>query len=76
MIVKSAMWCDCIQASDFDGAEALGAHLNMLAQNEEAYESYFQWRNDPDEEKRFAEVSNLQRPGCLEEKVLRRFESA
>lgn len=28
----------------------------MLAANEEAYEEYFKWRDDPEEEKRFEEV--------------------
>lgn len=28
----------------------------MLAADEEAYEAYFKWRDDPEEEKRFQEV--------------------
>lgn len=44
------------QASDFSSPEELGKHLKMLAADEEAYEAYFKWREDPEEEKRFEQV--------------------
>lgn len=45
-----------IQASDFSSPAELGKHLKMLAADEEAYEAYFKWREDPEEEKRFEQV--------------------
>ncbi|CAM9976405.1 unnamed protein product [Ascophyllum nodosum] len=42
-----------VKASDFAGPEELAKHLKGLAEDEEAYEAYFKWREDPDEEKRF-----------------------
>lgn len=48
--------CACRQASDFSSPAELGKHLKMLAADEEAYEAYFKWRDDPEEEKRFEEV--------------------
>ncbi|CAM9232300.1 unnamed protein product [Ectocarpus sp. 6 AP-2014] len=44
-----------VKASDFSSPAELGKHLKMLAANEEAYEAYFKWRDDPEEERRFAE---------------------
>ena len=51
-------WCSvaCRQASDFSSPAELAKHLKMLAADEEAYEAYFKWRDDPEEEKRFQEV--------------------
>ncbi|CAN0117222.1 unnamed protein product, partial [Ectocarpus fasciculatus] len=48
-----------VKASDFSSPAELGMHLKMLAANEEAYEAYFKWRDDPEEERRFAEVCSL-----------------
>ncbi|CAM9591945.1 unnamed protein product, partial [Scytosiphon promiscuus] len=45
-----------VKASDFSSPAELGKHLKMLATNEQAYEEYFRWRNDPEEEKRFEQV--------------------
>eukprot|EP00752_Nemacystus_decipiens_P011501 g10213.t1 len=42
-----------VKASDFSSPAELGKHLKMLAANEDAYEEYFKWRDDPEEEKRF-----------------------
>ncbi|CAN0389599.1 unnamed protein product, partial [Hapterophycus canaliculatus] len=45
-----------VKASDFSSPAELGKHLKMLATNEEAYEAYFRWKDDPEEEKRFEQV--------------------
>ena len=47
------------QASDFAGPEELAKHLKGLAEDEEAYEAYFKWREDPDEEKRFNQARGV-----------------
>ncbi|CAN0427305.1 unnamed protein product, partial [Pylaiella littoralis] len=45
-----------VKASDFSSPAELGKHLKMLAADEEAYEAYFKWREDSEEEKRFEQV--------------------
>lgn len=58
MLLLRVLWgYDAIlKASEFDSPADLARYLKKLTEDEEAYEAYFKWRDDPEEEKRFDEV--------------------